>query len=304
MSSGRIRLLYTRLRKEEKLLVEAGGRKNLPCVAENIRDRVFPAVSDRSDVFLCRCIGHHQNLAAARLLEGRGNRIVNASRVIELCGDKVATSSLLEKAGIPQPRFRVAFSREGAIEAAEELGYPVVFKPAVGSWGRLLAKVPDRETAESITEHKEHLGPHHQVFYLQEWIEKPGFDIRAFIVGGVPLCAIRRHSAHWITNTARGGAAENHPVDTELESLLLKIQEAVQGDFLAVDCFLTKDGYLVNEINDGAEFRNSIEPTKTDIAGAVMDLCKELLKGKTSAGIRKPEKKDFALQGPEVPCLP
>lgn len=304
MSNGSIRLLFTRLRTEEKLLAEAAGKRALPFVIENVRDAVFPRLQDSEDIFLCRCIGHHQNLAVARMLERSGFRTVNSSRVMELCGDKVATSSVLQEAGIPQPRYRVALSREGALQAAAELGYPVVFKPATGSWGRLLAKVQDAETAEAIAEHKEHLGPQHQVFYIQEWVEKDGFDIRAFIIGGEPVCAIRRYSGHWITNTARGGSATEHPLHEDLRSLLLRIYDAIQGDFLAVDLFLTKGGYLVNEINDGAEFRNSIAPTGEDIPGRVVELCASLLKRKPSTtGGNKPACKIANPRGPEVTNL-
>ena len=304
MSNGSIRLLFTRLRTEEKLLAEAAEKRGLPLAIENVRDAVFPQKQKSGDIFLCRCIGHHQNLAVARMLEGSGFRTVNSSRVMELCGDKVATSSVLHEAGIPQPGYRVAFSREGALRAAAELGYPVVFKPATGSWGRLLAKAQDMETAEAIAEHKEHLGPQHQIFYIQQWVEKDGFDIRAFIIGGEPVCAIRRYSGHWITNTARGGSVKVHPLDTELENLLLRVYDAIQGDFLAVDLFFTKGGYLVNEINDGAEFRNSITPTGEDIPGRVVELCASLLKRTPSkTGRNKPTCKIAEHRGPEVTNL-
>lgn len=259
---------------------------------ESIRESVLAFEENESDIFLCRCIGHSQNLAAARLLERTGARVVNSSSVMEICGDKVATSSVLEKAGIPQPRFAVALSQEGAIKAAEQIGYPVVFKPAVGSWGRLLARVADRETAESVAEHKEHLGPNHQIFYIQEYVQKPGYDIRAFVVGGNPVCAIRRNSDHWITNTARGGTAGNHLIDEELHGLLCRVHQAIPGDFLAVDCFVGDTGYLVNEVNDGAEFRNSIAPTGQDIALDVINLCGGLLKRKhlKRVGCKNPAK--------------
>lgn len=280
MNKGRVRILFTRLRSEEKLLAEASQRLGVPFTLEDVRQSVMPLETDEEDVFLCRCIGHLQNLEVARILEHSGARTVNLSRVMDICGDKITTSAILKKAGIPQPRFLVALSREGAVKAAGQLGYPVVFKPAVGSWGRLLAKVSDPDTAESIAEHKEHLGPAHQVFYVQEFIQKPGFDIRAFIVGGEPVCAIRRHSAHWITNTARGGTAQNHSIDGYLREILCRVHEAIPGDFLAVDCFMTDSGLLVNEVNDCAEFRNSVEPTGRDIAGDVIAHCSALLKRK------------------------
>ena len=85
---------------------------------------------------------------------------------------------------MPQPHNVVAFTPEAALEAIERFGYPVVLKPVVGSWGRLLAKINDRDAAEAILEHKATLGSvQHSVFYIQEYIQKPGRDIRAIVVG-------------------------------------------------------------------------------------------------------------------------
>lgn len=268
-----LRILFTRLRQEEKLLLEAARRLGLDVALEDVKDRVWGGVGADDDIYLCRCIGHGQNLALARHLEGQGRRVVNPASVMELCGDKLATTAALEAASIAQPAYRLALSEEGALAAAEEIGYPAVFKPVTGSWGRLLAKVNDREAAEAVIEHKAHLGAHHQIFYVQEYVEKSGSDVRAFVVGGEPICAIRRESAHWITNTARGGRASNQVVAGELEELLRRVHGAVGGDFLAVDLFGTDSGWLVNEVNDGAEFRNSIAPTGVDIPEAVVRHC-------------------------------
>ena len=105
------------------------------------------------------------------------------------------TTSALAAAGVPQPKALVAYTPESALEAIERLGYPAVLKPTVGSWGRLLSKVNDRDAAEAILEHKETLGSyHHSIFYIQEYVKKPGRDIRAFQVGAETICAIYRTS--------------------------------------------------------------------------------------------------------------
>ena len=267
-----LRIAYTRLRAEEKLLAAAASREGIPATMEDVTDGVFGAQlpAERGDVVLARCISPSQNEALAQILERRGVRVVHPPAVLARCGDKLATTLALEEGGIPQPAWRTAFSPEGALAAAEELGYPVVFKPRTGSWGRLLAKVNDREAAEAVVEHKAFLGAAHATFYLQAYVDKGGFDVRAFVIGGAPRCAIRRESSHWITNTARGGRAANFPLDDELKTLLHRVHGAVGGDFLAVDLFFTPTGWLVNEVNDGGEFRNSVDPTGVDIAAEVV----------------------------------
>jgi [lysine-biosynthesis-protein LysW]--L-2-aminoadipate ligase len=168
----------------------------------------------------------------------------------------------LTAAGVPSPRTMIAYTAESALEAIEELGYPVVLKPAVGSWGRLLSKLNDREAAESVLEHKEVLGTyHHSIFYIQEYIDKPMRDIRAFVVGDETICAIYRDSAHWITNTARGGTSSNCPITPELNDICVRAAKAVGGGVVAIDVLEDPErGLLVNEVNYTMEFRNSILP--------------------------------------------
>jgi [lysine-biosynthesis-protein LysW]--L-2-aminoadipate ligase len=146
-------------------------------------------------------------------------------------------------------------------------------KPVVGSWGRLLSKINDREAAETIIEHKDVLGSYqHSIYYIQEYIDKPARDIRSFVVGDENICAIYRYSQHWITNTARGARAENCPVTPEIAQLSLAAAKAVGGGVVAVDLLETHDGrLLVNEVNHTMEFRNSIDTTGINIPAVVVD---------------------------------
>jgi [lysine-biosynthesis-protein LysW]---L-2-aminoadipate ligase len=166
----------------------------------------------------------------------------------------------------------MAFSGESALAAIEKMGYPCVLKPVVGSWGRLMARVENRSQAESIIEHKSTLGGYnHSVFYIQEYINKPGRDIRAFMVAGKTICAIYRSSEHWITNTARGGVATNCPVTKEIEDICRRTSDAIGGGLLAIDLFETDNGLTVNEVNHTMEFRNSITTTGVDIPKLMVD---------------------------------
>jgi [lysine-biosynthesis-protein LysW]---L-2-aminoadipate ligase len=173
---------------------------------------------------------------------------------------------------VPSPRTLIAFTPESAMEAIEELGYPAVLKPAVGSWGRLLSLVSDRYAAEAILEHKEILGSyHHSIFYVQEYVPKPDRDIRSFVVGDECICAIYRYSGHWITNTARGGRAENCPLTDEIVDISQRAARAVGSGVLAIDLLESDRGLLVNEVNYTMEFRNSIDTTGVNIPARVVD---------------------------------
>jgi len=272
----RVGFLHSLIRPDEKMLLEAFARRGI--VVEMIDDREVSFTLGRAtrgpdvDVVIERCINHSRALHALRLLESQGVPCVNSFHVASTCGDKLLTSVALHEHGVPQPEVRVAFTPESALEAIEEMGYPVVLKPAVGSWGRLLAKVNDRDAAEALLEHKTVLGSyHHSIFYIQKYVEKQGRDIRAFVVGDECVAAIYRLSPHWITNTARGGRAMNCPVDDDLARMAVAGARAVGGGIVALDIFETPGGLLVNEINYTMEFKNSVAPTGVDIPGRIVD---------------------------------
>lgn len=273
----RIGFLCSVIRREEKLLLEIMRERNLDVVQIDPRTAIFELNDrtywDRFDVVVERCVSHSQALTILDMLNGWGIHTINTAATAVICGDKIKTSQALGNAGIPTPRVSVAFTAESALEAIDRMGYPIVLKPAVGSWGRLLAKINDREAAEAVLEHKTVLGTYqHSIFYVQEYIEKPGRDIRAFVVGDRTIAAISRSSDHWITNTAKGGHADNYPVTPELNEICVAAANAVGGGILAIDLFETEDGgYLVNEVNYTMEFKNSIEPTGVNIPELMVD---------------------------------
>ena len=282
----RIGVLYSRVRVEEKWIFAAMERRGIDY--ERLDDRrIFfdldhPETWRQYDAVLERSISYTNGLYALRILNGWGIPTVNSAAVAEACGDKLATSSALGRAGVPQPRNVIAFTPESALQAIEEMGYPVVLKPVVGSWGRLLAKVNDRDAAEAILEHKSVLGSYqHSVFYIQEFIRKPGRDIRAFVVGDRTITAIYRKSPHWITNTARGGEGEVCPITPELAEICRKATQAVGGGVLAVDIIEHPErGYLMNEINHTMEFHTTQPITGIDIGEIVVDYVSDVARGK------------------------
>jgi [lysine-biosynthesis-protein LysW]--L-2-aminoadipate ligase len=271
----KVGVLCSRIRVEEKLLIGELEKRGVDL--DILDDRQIILEIQRNgqdhDVILERCINHSRALYALRIFDDWGLKTVNTYEVANICGNKLLTTSALVRADIPTPRTLVAFTPASALQAIEEMGYPVVLKPGVGSWGRLLSKVNDREAAEAILEHKQVLGSyHHSIYYIQEYVEKHGRDIRAFVVGDETICAIYRSSPHWITNTARGGKASNCPVTPELNALCVAAARAVGGGVVALDIFEDDDrGLLVNEINYTMEFRNSIDTTGVNIPAQVID---------------------------------
>ncbi|HCE17565.1 MAG TPA: lysine biosynthesis protein LysX [Anaerolinea thermolimosa] len=271
----RVGFLYTRMRVEEKLLLEElEKRTGVEVVPISDGDMYFDIrrLPVEIDVLFERSVSYSRGLYISRIFSAHGVPVVNLPEVAERCGDKYLTSQLLVKAGIPTPRVMMAFTEESALAACDSLGYPCVLKPVVGSWGRLLAKADDRVTAEAFIEHKATLGGvNHQIFYIQEYVQKPGRDIRAFVIGEEPIAAIYRSSENWITNTARGGKASNCPLTEEISDLCRKTAQTLGGGLLAIDLFETQEGLTVNEVNHTMEFRNSITTTGVNIPARMVD---------------------------------
>ncbi|NMC54549.1 MAG: lysine biosynthesis protein LysX [Chloroflexi bacterium] len=276
-NSPRIGVLYSRVRVEEKWIFAALEERGVDYERLDDRNVYFdldhPGGWLDYDALLERSISYARGLYALRVFGAWGIPTVNRLAVAEVCGDKIATSAALAAAGVPQPRTKVAFTPESALEAIEEFGYPVVLKPSVGSWGRLLAKVNDRDAAEALLEHKSTLGSYqHSIFYIQEFIDKPGRDIRIFVVGDRAVTAIYRKSPHWITNTARGGEGEVCPMTPELEEICVRAAQAVGGGVLAIDVLEhPQRGFLINEVNHTMEFHTAQPTSGVDIAGIIVD---------------------------------
>jgi [lysine-biosynthesis-protein LysW]---L-2-aminoadipate ligase len=304
----KVGVLYSRLRVEEKMILAALRAQDVAYERIDPRKVVYPLGVDalalqgddvcpmeQYDVALVRCLSHTNAYYLTRYFESLGVPVVSSHQVVATCGDKLLTSAALQEAGLPIPRTVVAFTPEVAMEAIEAMGYPVVLKPLFGSWGRLLARVNDPDAAEALLEHKQTLGGYlHGVFYIQDYVDKPGRDIRTLVVGDEVVYAIYRRSDHWITNTARGGDPLPCPLTDEIVDLSLRAARAVAtgvsvGDLtqpsssadrlpteasravVAVDLLETQDGQmLVNEVNHTPEFHGAREATDADIAGRIV----------------------------------
>jgi [lysine-biosynthesis-protein LysW]--L-2-aminoadipate ligase len=278
----KIGVLISRVRVEEKWLIEALEKRGIDHDVIDDREVQFdlddPGPWEQYSVVLERSLSYGRGLYACKVLNAWGIPTINMASVAETCGDKLSTSAALMQAGVPQPGLRMAFTAESAIASMEQMGYPVVLKPVIGSWGRMVSKINDRDAAEAVLEHREVLGNYqHTIFYIQEYIRKPGRDIRAFVVGDETIVAIYRTSEHWITNTARGGKGSVCPVTPELHEICLAATKAVGGGVLAIDVLEDAErGLLINEVNHTMEFHTTVPLTGVDIPGRVIDYTLEV----------------------------
>lgn len=272
-------ILVSYLRQEEKLILSAARARGIDVVPLFDRDLALdlsaPTAQESGidiDVLLDRSVVHSRAGYTLHAMARWGIPTLNSAAAVTICDDKARASIVLEAAGIPSPRTFVAYSANAAIEACEALGYPAVLKPVTGSWGRLLAKVNGPDQARAIIAQKaEHGSFHHEIFYVQEFIEKPGRDIRAYVIGREIVAASYRTSEHWITNAAKGAVSVPCEVTPEIVELALKACDAVGARLAGVDLIETDQGLKVIEINTGGEFKGLMTTTNRDIAGEIVE---------------------------------
>ncbi len=270
-------MLYSRIRRDEKLLLRELRDRGHEVTKIDVRSQRFgletaPSSFEGVDLVLDRCLATSRSRYVTRFVAAYGLPVVNEPETAAICADKAHNSLVLAGAGIPTPRTEVAFTKEAALETIEALGYPCVLKPVVGSWGRLMAKIDSRDAAEAILEHKETLGHYeHKVFYIQEFVEKPGRDIRVLATDGEPIAAMARSSDHWLTNAAKGGQTDVIRPDGSMLDLVERASDAVGGGLLGVDLMETGEGYTVHEVNHTVEFKALNEASDVDVPARVVD---------------------------------
>jgi [lysine-biosynthesis-protein LysW]--L-2-aminoadipate ligase len=277
--STRLGVLVSYLRAEEKAILAAARDRGIEVTPifdrELVLDLAAPTAARSGldfDVVLDRCVAHSRSGYTLTALKRWGVPTLNTAEAVRLCDDKAENSLVLEAAGIPTPRTLIAFDVDSALRACAAVGYPAVLKPVTGSWGRLLARVNGPEQAKSILEQKKDLGSfHHAIFYVQEYVEKPDRDIRAYVVGDRVLAASYRTAKHWVTNAARGAESAACPITPEIEDLALRSCAAVGARLAGVDLIETYNGLEVIEVNTGGEFKGLMSTTDVDIAGAIVD---------------------------------
>ena len=276
-----IELIFDVPRLEEKLIIQELKNLDLELKLTNVKYEPLSWSDQAADLALVRTISMQRAAYSASMREALGVRTINSSQAILIAGDKIFTLSALKKAGIPFPESIVAFNSEAAEKAGELLGYPIVDKPPIGSWGRLVTLVKDSQSLRSIIEHRElYQSQLIKTHLIQKYISSGNRDLRVLVLGGEVLGGIRRVAAEadWRSNVARGGKAEPIKIDSELEELSLKAARVIGGEFIAIDVFEDDGRYLVNEVNGVPEFKGFMMVTGVNVPRKLAEYVKNLIK--------------------------
>ena len=270
---SKLRILFDRVRSEEKMLeekaIELGhNTKMVDAKITQVNTESKKSDFDFGDVVLERCVSYFRGLHFTACLEFLGVPVINSFEVANNCGNKMITSLLLKKHNVPTPKTYFSFSSDAALENLEKTGYPMVIKPVVGSWGRGVMPLKDRDTADAIIEVRElNDGPLDRIYYLQEMVNRPPRDIRVIVVGDQVVAAMyRTSSGSFKTNIALGAEPVVCEITKELEDVCMRAAKAVGGGILGVDVMEDKKrGLVVHEVNNTVEFKGLAKVAKKDI---------------------------------------
>ncbi len=269
----KICIVFDRLRTEEKLLQKKAEELGYETSMIDAKITSFdtdskPENYDFGDVVLERCVSYYRGLHFTACLEFMDIPVINKFNVANTCGNKMITSMLLKKNNIPTPKTYFSFSAETALENFENIGYPLVIKPIIGSWGRSVMPIKDKDTAEAVIENRQVTdGPQDRIYYLQEMIDRPPRDIRVITVGDQAVSAMyRKSSGGFKTNIALGADPELCEITKEIEDLCEKTSKAVGGGILGIDLMEDKErGLVVHEVNNTVEFKGLVKVSEKNI---------------------------------------
>ncbi len=295
--SPKIGMLVDIIRWTEKRILDEAKKRRVNIEIIYGKD-LFPEISSKKnnfndlrkhDLIIQRCVSYYRGLYLTAILEDMDIHVINRYDVDRICGDKLLTTLVLAKAGVPNPKTKVAFSMESALDALNSLGYPAIIKPLIGSWGRLVHLLSDEATALAVLEDREAMSigmPLHRIFYLQEKIDTPQRDIRAFVIGGdvkagmfrYPISKTDPTKKEWRTNYALGGTVEPCEITDEIREMSLAATKAISDAsstpveelILGVDLVESPD-LLVLEVNHTPEFRGLETASGVNVAGLIVD---------------------------------
>ena len=271
--------MFDRLRAEEKLLQTQASEMGYETSMIDAKTTRFNTDSNKNeydfgDVVLERCISYYRGLHFTACLEFLDVPVINSFDIANTCGNKMITSMLLKKNNIPTPKTYFSFSAESAMEHFEKVGYPLVIKPIIGSWGRSVMPIKDKDTADAIIENRQVTdGPQDRIYYLQEMIDRPPRDIRVITVGEQAVAAMyRKSSGGFKTNIALGAEPEICKITNEIEELCLNASKAVGGGILGIDLMEDKNrGLVVHEVNNTVEFKGLVKVAEKNIPKEMID---------------------------------
>jgi ribosomal protein S6--L-glutamate ligase len=211
-------------------------------------------------------------MAVLRQFEMQGVYPLNESVAIGRSRDKLRSTQLLARAGIGLPVTTFAHDPKQTEEVLEHAGgAPVVIKLLEGTQGIGVVLADTKRSAKSVIEAFRGAGVN---ILVQEFIkEAGGTDIRAIVVGGKVVAAMKRTGAEgdFRSNLHRGGSAKLIKLSPEERSTAIRSAKTMGLNMCGVDMLRANHGPVVMEVNSSPGLEGVEKATGLDIAGKVIE---------------------------------
>ncbi|MBY9007125.1 MAG: RimK family alpha-L-glutamate ligase [Candidatus Lokiarchaeota archaeon] len=282
----KIGILFNRITWEIKQLISELEKRKIEYKLINNKDIFFKInkkkdLVNNCDLFLERSLSFLRGLYSTAILETKGYKTINNFECLNITGNKLLTSLKLVQEKIPTPETCIAYTSDASIKAIEnEINYPAIIKPIIGSWGRLIAKLDDFNSANANLEVRESLGNILQkIFYIQKFLpiqktnEDIPTDLRVFVIGNRCIAAMGRYhqGRDFRSNIAIGGTAKPIELTSEIEELSIKAAKATKGEIVGIDLMEDSGKLSVIEVNGTPQFKGVATATKINIAAEIVE---------------------------------
>ena len=257
---SKISIVFDRLRTEEKMLQKAAAELGHTAIMLDAKITQINTDSkkddfDLGDVVLERCVSYFRGLHFTSALEFLDIPVLNKFDVASICGNKMFMTLLLKKNNIPTPKTYFSFSSQSAAENLEKVGYPLVIKPVIGSWGRGVIPIKDKDAMEAIFEIRDITdSPHDRIYYLQQIVKRPPRDIRIITIGDEAVAGMYRKSSGGFKTEIAQRARAMVLQAQEMEELAIKASKAIIKNARIIDMMEDEErGIVVHEVNNTVE---------------------------------------------------
>lgn len=218
----------------------------------------------------------HYGTAVVRQFETMGVYVVNDSQGIDRSRDKLRSLQLLASAGVGMPVTSYAHSTQDIAGLLEIVGgTPVVVKLLEGTQGLGVVLAETKKAAESVITAFRQLDAN---ILVQEFIkESKGADVRAFVVGGRVVAAMKRQGGpgEFRSNLHRGGSAEGIKLTRGERATAVKAARVMGLNVAGVDLLQSERGPLVLEVNSSPGLEGIEGASEVDVAARIIEFIED-----------------------------
>jgi gamma-F420-2:alpha-L-glutamate ligase len=207
-------------------------------------------------------------LAVIRYFELVGIPCVNSSTSIHTVQNKFHTGQVLSNANIAVPTTMLVHFPITNNLIATHIGFPCVIKVLVGSFGEGVYLCHNEQEYCKLIEFLKNLDNDKKLLVQEYLNDRPGEDLRVFVVGNKVLGAMKRTApdGDFRANITIGGKGEPYTVSPEIEKIALATANALGLEIAGIDLLFDKRGFRVCEANSNPGFSGFDYFCKTDIA--------------------------------------